>query len=536
MAFVPASMFAQRDTTRKQSIDIISAYKPVLRNAVKINFSGSQLIADTSRNVSPYNIPAQNLFYAYQPISLKPLALGQDTNLYLGNRRYLKAGFGNNSTPYINAGISFGDGKTSLVNLTGRYISSKGNTIKNQDYSQMNVKGAASYFGEKNEVYAAASYSQDNYYLYGYDHAIYDFKKADINQQFQDITLSGGLRNTVSNKLRLNYHPNMQINFFTNVDKASETNIIVNAPVEKMFGENFSFKVDAKGDFTNYSTRGMPTNYKINNNLIQFSPSLVYTTPRIRFNGGITPTWNNGKFDWLPNIYVEGQVQEKIFLVQAGWVGRYIKNNYRNLTSINPYLLPLSSQINTKEVEHYGGIKATLGNHFNFSGKVSWIIYHDLPFFINDTSLVTDAKDFIISNETRVNDLRVHADVSYINQDKFTLTGGVTFNGYTGMQRNARAWHTIPMEFTSSLRWWAFDRLLLKGDFYFFNGGNYLTRGFGSRALSGGTDLSAGAEFKINKQFSVWMDVNNILNDKYERWHNYEVYGLNLMGGILINF
>lgn len=534
---LPFTLFAQRDSARKQSIDIISTYKPVLRNAVKINFSGSHLVADTLRNVSPYNIPAQNLFYAYQPISLRPLALEQDTNLYLGNRRYLKAGFGNYSTPYVNAGISFGDGKTSLVNLTGRYIASKGNVIKNQDYSQMNVKGAASYFGDKNEVYAVASYSQDNYYLYGYDHTVYDYKKNEINQKFQDITISGGLRNTVDNDLKIKYHPNLKINFFTNVDKASETNIIVNAPVEKMFGENVAFNVEMKGDFTNYSTRGMiPDNYKINNNLIQISPSVKYTATGISLNAGITPVWNNGKFDWLPNIYVEGQVQENVFLVQAGWVGRYIKNNYRSLTAINPYLLPLTSQINTKEVEHYGGIKATVGNHFNFSGKVSWINYHDLPFFINDTSLVREVKDFTISNETKVNDLRVHADVSYINQDKFTLTGGVTFNGYTGMQRNAKAWHTIPMEFTSSLRWWAFDRLLLKGDFYFFNGGNYLLRSSESRALSGGSDLSAGAEFKINKQFSVWIDVNNILNDKYERWHNYEVYGLNLMGGILINF
>jgi outer membrane receptor protein involved in Fe transport len=54
--------------------------------------------------------------------------------------------------------------------------------------------------------------------------------------------------------------------------------------------------------------------------------------------------------------------------------------------------------------------------------------------------------------------------------------------------------------------------------------------------LSGGTDLSAGAEYKINKQFSAWINVNNILNDKYERWHNYPVYGLNLSGGVLINF
>src|SRR6476660_7953802 len=82
MSLVTLAATAQRDTTQK--INITSSFKPVLRNAVKINFSGSQLMADTSTTVKPYLIPSQNLFYAYQPISLKPLALQQDTNLYLG--------------------------------------------------------------------------------------------------------------------------------------------------------------------------------------------------------------------------------------------------------------------------------------------------------------------------------------------------------------------------------------------------------------------------------------------------------------------
>ena len=54
--------------------------------------------------------------------------------------------------------------------------------------------------------------------------------------------------------------------------------------------------------------------------------------------------------------------------------------------------------------------------------------------------------------------------------------------------------------------------------------------------LKGGTDISAGAEFKINKQFSAWLDFDNILNSKYERWNNYPVYGLQVIGGILIHF
>jgi hypothetical protein len=535
VCLVTANAVAQKDTSKTQAIDITSSFKPVLRNAIKINFSGSQLAADSSRPLLGYTIPSQNLIYAYQPISLKPLALLQDTNLYLGNRNYLKAGFGSYNTPYFAAGVSVGDGKKSLMNLSGQYIRSKAKDIEFQDYSMLNVKGTGSYFTASNEIYAGVDVSSNNYYLYGYDHNAYSFLKSDIRQQFQDITISGGIRNTVSTKADISYNHHMQLSFFTNKNKLSETTVILEAPVEMKVNEELAVKLKATGDFTNYSTRGMiPDDVKFSNNILQVTPSFEYTTSLIKLHGGITPTWNNGKFEWLPDVYAEAKVQDKIFLVQAGWVGRYTKNTYRNLSAINPYLKNLTEQNNTKEIEYYGGIKATLGKHFNFSAKAGWITYRNLPVFINDTSSYENA--FIISNETKAKNLRIHGDISYINQDKFTFTAGVTLNGYTGLKVNARAWHTIPMEFTSSLRWWAFDRLLLKGDFYFYNGGNYLTKTNKSMPLTGATDLSAGAEFKINKQFSAWMNANNIFNDKYERWHNYPVYGLNLTAGILINF
>jgi hypothetical protein len=62
--FFISHSYGQRDTTRRQTIDITSSYKPVLRNAVKINLSASPLAADTSRPRLAYNIPAQNLFFA----------------------------------------------------------------------------------------------------------------------------------------------------------------------------------------------------------------------------------------------------------------------------------------------------------------------------------------------------------------------------------------------------------------------------------------------------------------------------------------
>ena len=534
--FSSTNLMAQRDTTR-QSINITSSFKPVLRNAVKINFSGSQLLADSNTSVRPYIIPAQNLFYAYQPIALRPLALQQDSNLYLGVRNYIKAGFGNYTTPFVKAGLSFGDGKKILVNLYGSFISSKGK-IKNQDYAQFEGVATASYFTKKFEIVGSGAVRQQNYFLYGYDHNLYDYKRSDIKQHLQDITIRAGIRNIKINEYRVSYNPNIEFNLFSNISKSIETTVIVDAPVEKKFGDNFTLKIEARADLTNYNTKGfIPVNYSFSNNVVQVSPSILYSTPTLNINGGIIPTWNNGKFVWLPNVYASFQLKQNVFMFQAGWVGRYIKNTYKNLTAINPYLSPVASQTNTKEVEFYGGIKGSLGKHFNFNAKAGLVTYNDLPFFINDNAaLAGDNKSFVISNERKVNNFRVHGDLSYISQDKFTATAGVTFNGYTGMKSNAKAWNTLPVEVNGSVRYWAFKQLMLKADFYMFGGGYYLEKGNVSNTFKPGADLSAGAEFRITKQFSAWLDVNNIFNNKYERWHNYQVYGLNLLGGVRFEF
>lgn len=524
---------AQKDTT-KQSINITSSYKPVLRNAVKINFSGSQLMADTSTTVKAYNIPAQNLFYAYQPVTLKPLALQQDTIAELGGRNYIKAGFGNYTTPFVKAGLGFGDGKSYLVNFYGSFISSKGK-IKHQDYAQFDAKATGSVFSKSNEIYGSVSMGRQDYLLYGYDHNVYDYKKSDVKQQLQDITIRAGIRNTNVTDYRISYNPSVEFNVFTNIGKLNETTFIIDAPIEKKIGESFSIKLAARADLTNYFTKGfIPDNYNFNNTVVQVSPAIVYNSGLVKIHAGITPTWSNSKFEFLPNVYAEVQLKEKIFMIQAGWIGKYNKNTYRNLSAINPYLATLISQTNTKETEFYGGIKASLGNHFNFSAKAGLVRYNDLPFFINDTA--TDGKAFVLSYEPTVNNFRVHGDLSYIVQNKFTATAAVTFNGYTGMNVNARAWNTVPVEINGSVRWWLSKQALIKADFYMFGGGNYLEKGNNGYNFKPGADLGIGAEFRINKQFTAWIDVNNILNNKYERWHRYEVYGLNLLGGIRFDF
>ncbi len=527
---------AQKDTTKNQAIEITSSYKPVLRNAVKINFSGSQLAADTSKPLLNYVVPAQNLFYAYQPISLKPLALATDEALQLGNRNYVKAGFGSYSTPYIKAGFSLGDGKTALANITGSYIGSKGKDIQYQDYSKLNVTAAASYFLPKQEVYAKVALDQDNNYLYGYDHSIFNYTKNDIQQKFQNITIGGGFKNTAPNALNLNYNPNVQYNIFTSKEKVNEGTFKANIPVTFSINKEFSAKVEATADLTKYSTKNLiPNNVSYTNNILQISPSIIYKGELVNFNAGVTPVSNNGDFSLLPNIYVEAQIAENTFMLQAGWIGHYQKNSYKNLSDVNPWIQPMSFQKNTKETEYYAGLKGTLGSHFSISAKAGFLRYKDFALFITDTASA-DQKAYKIVYEPTASNVRIHGDINYVDQDKLSLTAGLTLNAYTGFGTNDKAWNTVPMEFTASGRYEAIKKLTLKADFYMFNGGKSISKGNVRTGLNGAADLSLGAVYEINKNFSVWADANNVFNDKYERWNRYPVYGVNFLGGILIKF
>ncbi|MEO6327997.1 MAG: hypothetical protein ABIO55_03660, partial [Ginsengibacter sp.] len=294
-----------------------------------------------------------------------------------------------------------------------------------------------------------------------------------------------------------------------------------------------AFKITGRAEINSLSNKTGPSEIKVNNNLVQLAPELIYYSDRFTFHGGVTPSWSNNELSVLPNIYGEAQLQNNVLMVQFGWVGRFIQNSFRSLSLLNPYMQDPASLLNTKETQYYGGIKATLGKHFSFNTKAAFITYNDMPLFVNDTS---DGKSFAISNESKMNNLQIHGDINYVSQDKFTLTAALDLNTYSGLKNNANAWHLIPIQATGSVRWNAFKQVLFKGDIFAFSQVPVLLKNNIEKKLKGGIDISAGAEFKLTNKFSAWLDFNNLLNRKYERWNNYPVYGLNVIGGVIMHF
>jgi hypothetical protein len=532
---VTAGAMAQEP--RGKTIDVTSTFKPVLREASKINFNAAPPAMDTSKPRLNYNIPVQNLVFTYQPAELNPVALPMDTLTAWQYSNYVKVGIGNIHVPYVKAGFSFGDNRNTFFNLFASHYSSKG-SLEFQKNSQTTVGAAATYKTAKNHEWnGSLGFSSDNYFLYGFRPETLPFTKDDLKQRFQTIEGKVNFRNIQETEFGLSYNPSLRVSSFSdNHDpKGGETNTVLDLPLEKSFGEKFSFRLGATADLTNYRRTVNGDKESDQNNLYYVSTAVILKTTNLYLHGGIRPSWDDRRFHMLPNIMADITTSDKRFTVQAGWIGYYDKGSYQRFASINPWLAqPDTSLMSTRVVEAYVGLKGSLGDHFSYSAKVGINRYHNIPLFVNDYTKA--GRTFIIRYEPRLDALQVHSELGYHIGEQFSAKVGLNLRSFTGLEKEEKAWHMIPMELNASLRWQLLKDLWFYSELWAWDGGRYLGADENDIKLKGAFDLSSGAEFRITKNFNLWLQLNNILNNKYERWNQYQVYGFNLLGGITYSF
>ncbi len=528
------SLFSQKrnnDDTTKKTVVITSAYKPTLKPAAKINFAASVPLADTSKsNTLTYNIPAQNLFFSYQPVSLKPLALGVEPNIPWVNSNYIKGGYGNYSSPYLETGLSFGDGKTSLINFFGKHISQKG-SIPFQQFGHTTFNILGLYSTNTNlEWKSKIGFDNRTQYFYGFQPDTLKFEKDSLRQKFNTISGMVGVRNKEVNDFGISYDPTLTINLFSDNNKSRETGFILNAPFTKVISSGVNVTM---GFMANLTTLKKSTEEKIQNNLIYLTPTLSLKKSNFELNAGIIPSWDNGVSHLLPNFSAVVKVRDEKFVVIAGWIGYYQKNTYQSLSLFNPWIKQPDTLFNSRNIEQYAGFKGSAGSHFTYNARLSLIKTNNPVFFVNDS---LDGKTFLPAYETSMKTIRISGEIGYTAQEKFSLLAGAVINNFSGLELNKNTWGLLPLEITGSLRWQVLKDLQFKSDLFIWNGALYKSKTIEKERSGGAFDLNVGAEFFIMPKLSVWMQFNNILNNKYERWHQYQVLGLNVLGGIVYSF
>ena len=426
--------FAQ-DTTKKRSVDITSSFKPVLREAAKINFNATPPSADTTRPRLNYEIPNQNLLFSYQPGSLKPLALQVDSGGKWDNSSYVKAGFGSLRTPFIQAGISLGDGKTAGLNIYAKHVGSDGKR-EFQKFTSTDAR-LAGYFKINNlEWDASIGMTQDRTYKYGYQPLSLSFPNDSLKQSFQTIAGRLAFHNINKTEFGLTYTPELKIDVFNDNKKNNESNTVLNLPLQKTIGKEFAVNLGITFDLTRLSPKNKTV---VNNTMYYISPSVLYKSSNINAQVGIRPSWDNKTFKMFPNVMVDISTYDKGFTFQAGWTGYVRKTTYQYLASQNPWLWAPVDLKNTWIEERFAGFKGSVDDHFSYSAKVGFNKLTNQPLFVNDTLTAGGGKSFRVINESRINVVNFGGQIGYTVQEKFSVLAGLTFNQYSGLQTNSKA-------------------------------------------------------------------------------------------------
>ncbi|HVI49118.1 MAG TPA: hypothetical protein VM802_29900 [Chitinophaga sp.] len=519
-----------QEKLKEETIDIISTNQPKLRDAYKLNLTASLPGADSSRPVLKYEVPALNLNFMYQAAPLKPLALGRDSLEVLQNN-FIKLGYGNYKTPYVQAGFGSGRHENYNYGLFVNYTGSKGKDIPDQDYSNLNVLASGAYLLQNMQFNASLAYDRNTVHYYGYNHDVLKYDKKDIAQTFNQFTAQVGMQNRPQNDWAFQFQPQVKFILFNDSYKRTENTFVAKIPVRRQVFEDIYIKAEGVFDLSTYKE---DNNRSINNNVVAIHPAVDIIKPGFVLHAGVNPTWTNSKFYLLPDIVNESHLVRKKLILSSGWISYFEKNSYRNLANKNPFLAGLVPGIlNTRVEEKYTGIKGTLGSHFNYNTKFASITWYNMPLFVNDSA---DTKVFRTRNEEQLRAFQLHAEVGYIEEEKFQARVSFDWYNYNKQQTEVKPWHLPPFQGDLFMQYTFAKKLHLNANLYALSGSYYQLPNKDFGKTSAAWDLNAGASYDIGRNFNVWLNANNVFNTHYQRWYLYPTYGFNIVGGVMIKF
>ena len=521
------------DTIDTKTVVITSAFKPSLKTAAKINFYAATPIIDTNKIPLTYQVPSQNLFFSYQPVPLKPLALNQDSLLRWENHAYVKAGFGNYTTPLIEAAASFGNPNSKAYQVNLNHLSSKGDETY-QQFSRTSIAASGTFAIPNNtEVTSKVYWDNNSQYKYGFN-KLYSFNEDQLKQTFNTFGIDAALHNKAPNKYNIIYSPEIKFNYFYDNNHGSEVNGLAKASLQKV-NDLMTINVGLTADITSFSSSKYATKSTINNGLYYFDPYIIVKATDMNFKLGITPTWDNQSFYFLPNFTADYRMKDKKTLLQAGYVGYGIKNSYHTLAQTNPFIDQPKSLDNTIVKEFYLGFKSNYGKHLNFSGKIAIKEWLNMPLFISD-STANNVQTYFPVFEPELHAIQFHGEVSYQLQEKLSILGAFTYNHYTSQNTYAQPFGLTPLEITTTARYYVTKDIMLKGDLFLFDGTHFMQIGGTPGTTKGGMDLNLGVQFNLMPKLDLFMQFNNIFNANYQKWNRYDVLGFNVLGGVVYSF
>ncbi|MFT6796154.1 MAG: hypothetical protein ACJART_001293, partial [Maribacter sp.] len=563
---------AQEDDKKEdigtETVTVTKAYTPAVSDAFKIkstpNLNDSIVLQKKKIKYSIFSVPVASTFTPSKGTASAvertppPVLFNSYASLGVGN-------FGNvNADFYTNRTLSRDEDLVIGLNHHSTQGGIKGVQL-NDRFSNSGVDAA---FKKRNRDYnwGANLGVQHRYYnWYGLPEGIFDdttIAAIDEGQNYFMGEVSG--------------HFNLEDSFFKGVDakfrrfgdsvESGENRAIVNAAFEFPLNEEL-FIVGLNTDYVGGSFENTNLSNTVNEGGINYGqlqagirPSLQMLRDDLSLNLGVNLVYgmdlenSEGNFYIYPAITASYRLLEETVIAYGGVVGELRQNSFYGFVEDNPFVSPtLDIAPTDSQYNAYVGVKGQLLPNLSYNLKGSYSAENNRPLFrLNPQNLFrNDDRGYYFGNSFDVfyDDIKTIGVFGELNVDvnrNFILGVNVQINEYTTETDNP-AWNlpnleaSLFMDYQIGEQWFAGVNLFYVGereDFSSVAVANVPPSEFPVTfiTLDGFFDANAHVGYRVNDQLSLFVKASNIANNNYQRWANFQVQGLQVLGGATYKF
>ena len=355
----------------------------------------------------------------------------------------------------------------------------------------------------------------------------------DANMKFSHFTDTFG-----SAENRFYIKPSLQ---FDIMEESIKTNIIVDY-VGGSFDKNYSNTntEPLKCGFTNF---GITPTFVMEEDdwTINIGAGIFYSLDNEK---------SNNKFFIYPQVNASYKVVGDLMIFYAGAEGNLEQNSYLDFVNQNTYLSPaLNIAPTDKQYDIFAGLKGKLANTVSYNMRGSYVNERNKALFkSNDYNEDTTNEDYAFGNSMQVvyDDMRTlsfSGDLKASFSDNVTFGVSGTFNSYTN-DFQQEAWNLPEVKFNANIdfnitpKWFAGAAVFYVGERMDIQGNtdNINVVAPSPITLDSYFDVNANLGYKHNDRLTGFIRANNIANQAYEKWLNYQVQGFQLVVGANYKF
>jgi hypothetical protein len=450
---------------------------------------------------------------------------------------YIKLGFGNYITPYLEAALNTGVNKKGNFGVKLGHLSSKNGPVdqENSGDQHSSINAAGRYTGKKASIGGDLQYYRDGYYFYGYDEGV-EVDRDTIKQTFDDINLGFDIKSNDINGA-LQYKLFAKVYNTTDLYNAAEMGIKTGIQGKYKINDNMFAKLDLDFLYTSYKNP-----LQINRTLTRVKPAFIYKNNGLTMDIGMrivnnSDTLKNTEETLLfPSLTVAYELNED-FSVYGILDGDVEEVTFRKMVKENPFVNSILPTFHTnKNVDIHIGVKGSLVQYLAFDVGVRSVSYKNLYFYVNDPNELS--KFNVVYDRVKTSLIQGIASLSYVKSNTLGTTLSFRYNAYK-TEELEKAWHRPKFELDYALWYNIYDKVKLSTELFVLTGIEAPEYGILSVTpikLDAAVDLNIKVDYSLSEKYSVFVSANNILNSNYQLYNRYPTRGILAMVGLSVSF